>query len=632
MKKIMTLFLLALLPLMACADDVAFSECSNLKSFSVESGNPKYNSRDNSNAMIETATNTVIASCEKSEEDTVRYKVNLQPSVIFQLGSAKIERSQIANVEMIAMFANKFKELKILVQGFAFCDTDEDTGAKTKKEWDDFHYKLSQKRADNVKEMLVKDYSIDADRIIAKGRGFTDKLSDEATFNRVVLFSAIDENGLEYVPTKVKSSVKFTAPVIKKDDDYNFYGDVVDNLSVVSFNGKSFKTVCHLEIPEAQDAQQYLSNLLFGEKNVGLKEAYGNFLKQWDRKDYTVATSVDGNININLRKEYEQYGRFACYHVTASLDGRVQILGLPQTNSVEKQKEQYFKLVNGVDYRFIVDTKQNKMVGIEQIFVPGLVDKLKGAFGADVSLYVEDRCLQLLSKKSDGRFIFNKTTEVHFTDYFKQLVGWNEIQNIDTPAFLHGQEGLEDFLKKQYVSLASEFTPADTVTVSMIILEDGSVTQPTIECKPNNYHEQKLLETCGKMPKWMPAYKDGKPVTKEAFFSIRVPRVSNEKAHDVVEIMPSFNGGMGALMQFLSSNIKYPEECEENGIQGRVICTFVVERDGSITDLKVTKPVHPLLDKEALRVLSLMPKWIPGTQKGETVRVKYTLPVTFRLK
>ena len=236
---------------------------------------------------------------DKFYGDTVKYKVNLQPSVIFNLGSAKIERSQIANVEMIAKFANKFKECKILVQGFAFCD--DDTGTKTKKEYEDFHYKLSQKRADNVKEMLVKYYSIDADRIIAKGRGFTDKLFDLADFNRVVLFSAIDENGLEYVPTKVKSSVKFTAPVIKKDDDYNFYGDVVDNLSVVSFNGKSFKTVCHLEIPEAQDAQQYLSNLLFGEKNVGLKEAYGNFLKQWDRKDYTVATSVDGSINIEFK-------------------------------------------------------------------------------------------------------------------------------------------------------------------------------------------------------------------------------------------------------------------------------------------------------------------------------------------
>jgi protein TonB len=111
-----------------------------------------------------------------------------------------------------------------------------------------------------------------------------------------------------------------------------------------------------------------------------------------------------------------------------------------------------------------------------------------------------------------------------------------------------------------------------------------------------------------------------------------VSQQNPSKVFDVVEHMPSYPGGMGALMQYLSSNIKYPEECEENDIQGRVVCTFVVERDGSITDLKVTKPVHPLLDKEALRVLSLMPKWMPGTQEVETVRVKYTLPVTFRLK
>ena len=416
-------------------------------------------------------------------------------------------------------------------------------------------------------------------------------------------------------------------PVVYGDED------VVKDLSEVSFNGTRFKTVCYLEIPKAQDAQNFLAELLFGEKKCGVKEAYNKFLKLWKREGIlSTKPGNKGSINIDLRKEYEQYGRFACYHVTASLDGRVQIMGLPKNSSVDKQKEQYFKLVNGVDCRFIVDTKQNKMVGIEQVFIPGLVGKIKEVFGADVSLYAEDRCLQLQSKKNDGRFIFSKTTAGNFTDYFKQLVGWNEIQDIDTPAFLHGQEGLEDFLKKQYVSLASEFTPADTVTVSMIILEDGSVTQPTIERKPNNYHEQKLLETCGKMPKWMPAYKDGKPVTKEAFFSIRVPRVSNENAHDVVEVMPYFNGGMGALMQYLSSNIKYPEECEENGIQGRVVCTFVVERDGSITNLKVTKPVHPLLDKEALRVLSLMPKWIPGSKGGETVRVRYTLPVTFRLK
>jgi protein TonB len=104
------------------------------------------------------------------------------------------------------------------------------------------------------------------------------------------------------------------------------------------------------------------------------------------------------------------------------------------------------------------------------------------------------------------------------------------------------------------------------------------------------------------------------------------------KVFDVVEQMPSFPGGPSALMQYLSSNIKYPVVAEENGVQGRVVCTFVVEKDGSITDVRVVKSVDPSLDKEAARVVKGMPKWIPGKQNGSAVRVKYTVPVTFRLQ
>jgi periplasmic protein TonB len=110
------------------------------------------------------------------------------------------------------------------------------------------------------------------------------------------------------------------------------------------------------------------------------------------------------------------------------------------------------------------------------------------------------------------------------------------------------------------------------------------------------------------------------------------PKEEENKVFDVVEQMPSYPGGMGALMQYLSNNIKYPVIAEENGIQGRVICTFVVERDGSITDVRVAKSVDPSLDKEACRVIKSMPHWIPGKQNGSAVRVKYTLPVTFRLQ
>ena len=111
-----------------------------------------------------------------------------------------------------------------------------------------------------------------------------------------------------------------------------------------------------------------------------------------------------------------------------------------------------------------------------------------------------------------------------------------------------------------------------------------------------------------------------------------VSQQNSDKVFDVVEQMPSYPGGMGALMQFLSTHIKYPVGAQKTGSQGRVVTTFVVENDGSISDVKIGKSVHPALDAEAIRVVKSMPKWIPGKQGGKQVRVKYTLPITFRLQ
>lgn len=102
--------------------------------------------------------------------------------------------------------------------------------------------------------------------------------------------------------------------------------------------------------------------------------------------------------------------------------------------------------------------------------------------------------------------------------------------------------------------------------------------------------------------------------------------------YDSVPQMPSFPGGSSALFNYLSANIKYPLVCEENGIQGRVICSFIVEPDGSLSELKVVKSVHVSLDKEALRLLRSMPSWTPGQKDGAAVRVRYTVPITFRLQ
>ena len=101
---------------------------------------------------------------------------------------------------------------------------------------------------------------------------------------------------------------------------------------------------------------------------------------------------------------------------------------------------------------------------------------------------------------------------------------------------------------------------------------------------------------------------------------------------EVVENMPDYPGGQAALMQYLAKNIKYPTIAQENGTQGRVIVQFVVNRDGSIVDAKVVRSVDPYLDKEALRVINTMPKWKPGMQRGKPVRVKFTVPVMFRLQ
>ena len=109
------------------------------------------------------------------------------------------------------------------------------------------------------------------------------------------------------------------------------------------------------------------------------------------------------------------------------------------------------------------------------------------------------------------------------------------------------------------------------------------------------------------------------------------PKEEETKVFDVVEQMPSFPGGNAALMNYLSQNIKYPVIAEENNIQGRVVVQFVVGKDGSISNVHVSKSVESSLDEEAVRVTKSMPNWVPGKQDGQAVSVFYTLPITFRL-
>jgi len=123
-----------------------------------------------------------------------------------------------------------------------------------------------------------------------------------------------------------------------------------------------------------------------------------------------------------------------------------------------------------------------------------------------------------------------------------------------------------------------------------------------------------------------------KAIVISAPVSAPITEEEDQVVFQVVEKMPSFPGGDAALFKFLGDNVKYPVIAQENGVQGRVICQFVVNRDGSIVDVEVVRSVDPSLDKEAIRVIKSMPKWSPGQQRGKPVRVKYTLPVNFKLQ
>ena len=116
-----------------------------------------------------------------------------------------------------------------------------------------------------------------------------------------------------------------------------------------------------------------------------------------------------------------------------------------------------------------------------------------------------------------------------------------------------------------------------------------------------------------------------------SFMTSTAQTKKNDMVFDVVEVMPQYPGGQIAMLKYIMENIKYPEQAMKEGIQGRVAVRFIVEKDGSISDVRPVLSVHPLLNKEAVRVVESMPKWIPGKQNGKPVRVRFNVPVMFKL-
>lgn len=428
----------------------------------------------------------------------------------------------------------------------------------------------------------------------------------------------------------VDTVVRFTAPEIKRDEptpststEQEPEEDLVNYVDMPYFVKNGLKSTGMVA------ADRYISELIFGEASDNLQQAYDKFKQLWKKQGVDgKGKSSSRRISFYAFREYTSRDkRFACFHVTASLSGSRGITRAPDTPEGRKMTKQYLTLVNGIDRYFIFDMDKQQVAGMDEVFQPSVAAKLKRMFGNEVSMYAEDRCLQLMSSKGEGRFIFSPVNEKNFTDYFKQLVGWNSM-NYDTPEYLHGQSALWLFLREQKIYQARGDEEYDNVEVVLTINEDGTVADTKVIGATIYCSEERLQAACSKMPKWKPAYKDGVPTTKQARFTVRVPRWIGEP-----EVQAEFpNGGTDALMKFINENMKYPAEAEKQAIQGRVICQFIVETDGTISNLKVVKHVHPLLDAEAIRVLSLMPTWKPGLEKGTPVRVKLNIPFTFRLR
>ena len=201
----------------------------------------------------------------------------------------------------------------------------------------------------------------------------------------------------------------------------------------------------------------------------------------------------------------------------------------------------------------------------------------------------------------------------------------------------------------KYPADAKEKGVQGRVIVQFVVEKDGTIVNAKVVRGVDPDLDAEALRVVNQSPKWKPGKQKGEAVrvkyTLPIMFRLgndssdskaaeapREAKVDENGVHQVCEEMPEFPGGMAECMKYLSKNINYPEDCKKEGIQGRVIVQFVVDKDGSIKDPTIARGVHPSLDKEALRVLSSMPNWKPGKQKGEAVKVRYTIPVMFKLQ
>jgi TonB family protein len=222
------------------------------------------------------------------------------------------------------------------------------------------------------------------------------------------------------------------------------------------------------------------------------------------------------------------------------------------------------------------------------------------------------------------------------------------------PQYTGGEEAMMKYVAEniKYPQAAKDKNISGRVFVGFVIEKDGSVSNVKVVRGIGGGCDEEAARVIKEMPKWKPGMQKGKPVRVNymmpIFFKLDdgqpAKSVKKEKAsnpdmtpdkngvYQIVEEMPQYPGGENALMDYVSKNVVYPKEAQEKGISGRVFVSFIVEKDGSVSNVDVKRGIGGGCDDEAVRVIKAMPKWKPGKMKGKPVRVSYMMPITFRLQ
>ena len=291
----------------------------------------------------------------------------------------------------------------------------------------------------------------------------------------------------------------------------------------------------------------------------------------------------------------------------------------------------------------LVDETGQPLIGASVVVKGGkerTITDRKGTFSLEVPANAILRC-SYQGRESQEVLAADMTNNTHLSLSSKSREMNEQVFTVveKMPSFPGGDAELLKYIATniKYPKESQDNGEQGRVICSFIVGRDGSVNNPEVLRGVTPLLNEEAVRVINTMPRWNPGMQRGRAVavkyTVPITFRLKSPvEEAKEETLTVVDVMPQYPGGDRELLKFIAQSIKYPTDAQEAGVQGRVICSFVVDKKGNIVEPKIIRGIDPSLDAEALRVIGMMPRWTPGRQDGKAVRVLYTVPITFRLQ